>query len=139
MAAGKFDADFQRLEELKKYLGMSYQEIAGKAGIKTAQSFYSVKAGKQGVTKMMARAISSTWPEISEAWLLSGRGSMVENKDHESNSDEKMTTIERKVLDTIISQQETIRIQAATIQDLARQKGVVTARQESSAECAAAG
>ena len=139
MEGGKFAADFQRLETLKKFLGISYQEMAATAGIKNPQSFYAVKAGKQGITKMMANAIVSAWPEISETWLVTGRGKMMEKDNAVEQTPApsgELITIEKRVLDTIISQQETIRIQASTIQELAKQKGNAAALQVEAAGCA---
>lgn len=122
MGKGNHKAEFQRLEALKKFLGLSYQAMAKQAGISTAQSFYSVKSGKQGISKNMAERIVATWPEISQVWLLTGRGEMLVKDNREAAqtlATEDVVTIERRVLDTILSQQETIRIQAATIKELA--------------------
>ena len=133
MAEGKHAADFNRLEALKGYLGLSYQAIAKQAGVGTAQSFYSVKAGKQGISKNMAERIVATWPEISQVWLLTGRGDMLvrpgNNAGHPGGTGE-LVTIERRLLDTILSQQETIRNQAASIKKLASRCRLVEAKQQ---------
>lgn len=133
MEGGNHAAEFDRLEQLKNYLGLSYQAIAKQAGIHTPQSFYSVKAGKQGISKNMAERIVATWPEISQVWLLTGRGDMLVrpgNNAERPGASGELVTIERRLLDTILSQQETIRNQAATIKKLAAKRSLVEAKQQ---------
>lgn len=70
-------ADYQRIEELLKYLGMSARAFALALGLKNPQIFYDIKAEKCGISKELATKIQERFLNISAAWLLTGEGNML--------------------------------------------------------------
>lgn len=73
--------DFQRLEEIKKILGLSYNKIADVLGMKNPQSFYDIKAGKCGISYDIASRIQEYFKnnlkqDINIDWIINESGSM---------------------------------------------------------------
>ena len=74
--------DFQRLEEIKKILGMSYNKIADTIGMNNPQPFYDIKAGKCGISYDVASKIQEyfknvLYKNLNIDWLLTGEGEML--------------------------------------------------------------
>lgn len=73
--------DFQRLEEIKKILGLSYNKMADVLGMKNPQSFYDIKAGKCGISYDIASRIQEYFKnnlkqDINVDWIINESGSM---------------------------------------------------------------
>lgn len=108
----------ERVEQLKKYLGLSYADIALELGKKTGQSFYDILSGRHGISQDLAVAIMGRWPEISREWLLFGEGDMTAQKKedarpHQDGSvtlDAEVWAEMKKMISTLQSQQDTIKI-----------------------------
>lgn len=122
--------DFQRLEEIKKILGLSYNKMADVLGLKNAQTFYDIKAGKCGISFDVASKFQEYFKKtlnqnLNINWLINESGSMFledttaqsfhEASNMESNEIEelkrKLAEAQRKLAD----QDETIKTQANTI------------------------
>lgn len=74
--------DFQRLEEIKNFLGMSYNKIADVVGLKGPQSFYDIKAKKCGISYDVASKLQEYFKknlnkELNIQWLMTGEGTML--------------------------------------------------------------
>lgn len=69
--------DYQRIEQLLKHFDMNARSLSLVLGLKSPQIFYDIKAGKCGISKMLATKIQEHLVNISEAWLLTGKGKML--------------------------------------------------------------
>lgn len=74
--------DFQRIEEIKKYLGLSYNKMATAMNFPSPQVFYDIKAGKCGISYDTAKIIQEYFKNSSRKinfnWLMTGEGPMLE-------------------------------------------------------------
>lgn len=68
--------DWQRIERVVRWAGLSVNSFARNIGLGRAENLYQIKKGNHGVSKELAEAVASTYPEISKAWLLTGEGEM---------------------------------------------------------------
>lgn len=106
----------KRVEQLRKYLGLSYTDIAMELGKKTGQSFYDIVSGRHGISLDLAVAISERWPEIRKEWLMFGDGSMVAAAEPSGDGEGSVTLNAevwaemKKMISTLQSQQDTIRM-----------------------------
>ena len=86
--------NWQRLEQVVKWSGMSTNRFAISIGLKRSENLYQIKRGNFGISKELARLISQKYPMISRLWLLTGEGQMLEGK---ASADSVLDTI--KALD----------------------------------------
>lgn len=67
-----------RIKAILDYYGLSVNEFAIKAQVKTGQAVYDMLSGKtKSISSAMENKILSCFPEISRAWLLTGEGEML--------------------------------------------------------------
>ncbi|MCM1222174.1 MAG: S24 family peptidase [Lachnospiraceae bacterium] len=71
--------DYQRIESVLKYLGMSARAFSIALGLSSPQIFYDIKAGKCGISKDLSNKIQEHYLNINPAWLLTGEGDMLRN------------------------------------------------------------
>ncbi len=76
--------NWQRLEKVIKWAGMSANAFALHIGLKRSENLYQIKKGNHGISKELANIISTKYPQISKSWLLTGDGEML--KDGEEGS-----------------------------------------------------
>ena len=69
--------EYQRIEQVLKYIGLSARAFAIGLGLKSPQVFYDIKAGKCGISKDLANKIHEKHLNINTAWLLTGTGDML--------------------------------------------------------------
>ncbi len=86
--------NWQRLEQVVKWSGMSTNRFALSIGLKRSENLYQIKRGNFGISKELARLISQKYPMISRLWLLTGEGQMLEGK---ASADSVLDTV--KALD----------------------------------------
>ena len=72
--------NWQRLEQVVKWSGMSTNRFATTIGLKRSENLYQIKRGSFGISKELARLVSQKYPEISRLWLLTGEGQMMQAK-----------------------------------------------------------
>lgn len=72
--------NWQRLEQVVKWSGMSTNKFAATIGLKRSENLYQIKRGNFGISKELARLICLRYPMISRLWLLTGEGQMLEGK-----------------------------------------------------------
>ncbi len=68
--------DWQRLEQVIKWTGLSTNAFALGIGLKRSENLYQIKRGNHGISKELAELIGAKYPSIRAAWLLTGEGSM---------------------------------------------------------------
>lgn len=82
--------NWQRLEQVVKWSGMSTNRFAISIGLKRSENLYQIKRGNFGISKELARLICLKYPMISRLWLLTGEGQMLEGK---ASADATLETI----------------------------------------------
>jgi hypothetical protein len=76
--------NWQRLEKVVKWAGMSVNAFALHIGLKRSENLYQIKKGNHGISKELANIISTKYPQISRSWLLTGEGEMLKDGSEES-------------------------------------------------------
>ena len=76
--------NWQRLEKVVKWTGMSVNAFALHIGLRRSENLYQIKKGNHGISKALAETITNTYPQISMAWLLTGQGSMLKSEEEEA-------------------------------------------------------
>ena len=71
--------NWQRLEKVIKWAGMSVNAFALHIGLKRSENLYQIKKGNHGISKELANVISTKYPQISKSWLLTGEGEMLKD------------------------------------------------------------
>lgn len=71
--------NWQRLEKVVRWSGMSVNAFAMHIGLKRSENLYQIKKGNHGISKELARVITEKYPAISKSWLLTGEGSMLKD------------------------------------------------------------
>lgn len=69
--------DWQRLEQVVKWTGLSTNAFAVSIGLKRSENLYQIKRGRHGISKDLAEMIARKYPDINRAWLLTGQGEMM--------------------------------------------------------------
>lgn len=72
--------EWQRIEKIVKWVGMSVNSFAGTIGLNRSENLYQIKRGNNGISKDLADLIVGKYPQISKGWLLSGEGEMFRQK-----------------------------------------------------------
>ena len=68
----------ERMAKLLEYSGLSASAFGKEIGVKTKQAIYELlKGNTKSVSPSMASKITCRYPEISQAWLLTGEGEML--------------------------------------------------------------
>lgn len=73
--------NWQRLEKVVKWAGMSVNAFALHIGLKRSENLYQIKKGNHGISKELANIISESYPVISRSWLLTSEGEMLKDQD----------------------------------------------------------
>lgn len=71
--------DWQRLEQLIKWTGLSTNAFAVGIGLKRSENLYQIKRGNNGISKDLTELISKKYSTVNRAWLLTGDGEMFSN------------------------------------------------------------
>ena len=76
--------DWQRLEQVIKWTGLSTNAFAAGIGLKRSENLYQIKRGNNSISKNLAELITRKYPSVNRAWLLTGEGDMfAENEKRE--------------------------------------------------------
>ena len=75
--------NWERIEQLIKYLNMSANAFAASIGMVRSENIYHIKRGNFGISYDLAERIVSVYPEVNPTWLLSGVGDMLLNAKHQ--------------------------------------------------------
>ncbi len=68
--------DWQRLEQVIKWTGLSTNAFAVGIGLKRSENLYQIKRGNNGISKDLAELITLKYPAVNRSWLLTGDGEM---------------------------------------------------------------
>lgn len=68
--------NWQRLEAVIEWAGMSTNYFARYIGLPRGENLYQIRKGNNGISKDVAHRVVEKFPEISEMWLLTGSGEM---------------------------------------------------------------
>lgn len=69
--------DWQRLEQVIKWTGLSTNAFASAIGLKRSENLYQIKRGNNRISKNLAELIAAKYPAVSPAWLLTDQGEML--------------------------------------------------------------
>jgi len=73
--------DWQRLESVIKYVGLTTNAFAKSIGYSRAELLYRIERGENGISKKLASDITIKYCNISESYLLTGEGEMLRTGD----------------------------------------------------------
>lgn len=69
----------ERLEEILKHTGLSYNSLAKAVGLKRSQNLYDIRDRKiKDISFQLATMIGATFPEFNALWLMEGEGPMLQ-------------------------------------------------------------
>lgn len=77
--------DWQRIERIVRWTGLSVNSFALNIGLNRSENLYRIRKGQNGISKELAELVSSKYPEISKAWILTGEGQMFVDGSSERN------------------------------------------------------
>ena len=63
---------WHRLERVIKWTGLSVNSFALNIGLKRSENLYQIKKGNNGISRDLATLITTKYPSVSKAWLLTG-------------------------------------------------------------------
>ncbi len=72
----KPENNWQRLEAVIHWSNLSINGFARAIGLPRGENLYQIRRGNNGISKDVAHRVATTFPEISEMWLLTGVGQM---------------------------------------------------------------
>ena len=76
----------ERIQKIIDYAGLNAKDFAIRIGAKTPQTIYDLLSGKtRSLSKNVFDKIVSCYPDINDAWLLTGKGAMLNNTPNEPN------------------------------------------------------
>lgn len=75
-------SNWERLEKVIQYLGFNVNSFAKEIGLNRAERLYQIKKGNYAISKNLASTISAYFPDINDAWLITGEGSMLKDGDN---------------------------------------------------------
>lgn len=79
--------DTERIKALLKHLGISGKKLADSLGLERADRIYNIQNGRNHLSPAMATSIHAKYPEINIAWLLTGQGAMIKEKETENEKE----------------------------------------------------
>lgn len=68
--------NWQRLEKIIKWTGLSINSFALSIGLKRSENLYQIKKGNNGISRDLAELIAAKYPSVSKGWLMTGEGAM---------------------------------------------------------------
>lgn len=74
-------SNWERLEKVIQYLGYNVNSFAKEIGLNRAERLYQIKRGNYAISKNLAGTIATRFPDINEAWLITGEGNMLKDGD----------------------------------------------------------
>lgn len=74
-------SNWSRLDQVIQFLGFNVNSFARELGLKRAERLYQIKKGNYDISRNLANIIVSRFPDINDAWLLTGEGSMIRSAD----------------------------------------------------------
>lgn len=72
--------DWQRLEQIIRWTGLSTNAFAFSIGLKRSQNLYQIKRHRNRISKDLADRIVRRYPVFDRSWLLTGDGPSPDRK-----------------------------------------------------------
>lgn len=70
--------NWQRIEKIVKWSSASsVNAFARDIGLNRGENLYQIKRGNNGISRELAELITSKYPNLSKAWILTGEGEML--------------------------------------------------------------
>ncbi|QBR12795.1 S24 family peptidase [Sphingobacterium sp. CZ-2] len=95
--------NWDRLEQVIQYLGLNVNSFAKEIGLSRAERLYQIKKGNYAISKNLAGIITERFPDINEAWLLTGEGTMGKEVEPITNTKIPLFNISLDAFDTDLS------------------------------------
>lgn len=70
-------SNWARLDQVIQYFGLNVNSFAKEIGLNRAERLYQIKKGNYAISKNLASIIVDRFPDVNEAWLLTGEGKML--------------------------------------------------------------
>lgn len=67
----------ERLEEFKKWSGLTWRELSERVGFPSTQNFTDMRNGRYRMKPRVADMITAAFPDIRREWILLGSGPML--------------------------------------------------------------
>ena len=77
--------DKERLEAIIKYTGKRINALAKDLGFPNGNVLYNIKGERNGISASLATKIAERYPEINQNWVWTGKGTMIVEKNEESD------------------------------------------------------
>ena len=104
--------DNERIDALKKFLGMTMKEMAARCDLKPF-NFYDIKKEKCGISRFVADRICRAFPQINPQWLLDGEGEMVVSQS--ASQSPAMVNVPSSLLESLYSELHSLREEVAAL------------------------
>ncbi len=78
--------NWERLEKVIKWTGLSINAFSKSIGLKRSENLYQIKKGNNSISKDLAEIITIKYCNLSKSWLLTGEGAMFLNSLEDENS-----------------------------------------------------
>lgn len=75
----KHSGQWERLDAVIKWTGMSTHAFASHLGLKRSENLYRIKSKKNGISRKLVELIVRVYPEINDIWLMVGGGTMLKS------------------------------------------------------------
>ena len=75
-------SNWDRLDQVIQHLGMNVNSFSREIGLSRAERLYQIKKGNYDISKNLAGIIVNRYPEVNEAWLLTGEGDMLKAREN---------------------------------------------------------
>lgn len=110
----------ERINEVLKHTKTNVKTLSERLGYARPQGLYDVAAGRtKTISQDLARKIITAFPEISQAWLLSGEGEMLRGNVHIGGSNFGRIQSD----DINLGQADSVIISSADVRELISQNG----------------
>lgn len=110
----------ERFNEVLRYTKTNVKTLSERLGYARPQGLYDVAAGRtKNISQDLARKIVTAFPEISQAWLLSGEGEMIWAKPPRVERDEEPLVLTGAAKQLVVNMSVTLSQQEANIARLA--------------------
>jgi len=77
--------DKERLEAIIEYTGKRINALAKDLGFPNGNVLYNIKGERNGFSTSLAAKIAERYPEINQNWIWTGKGTMIVEKNEESD------------------------------------------------------
>lgn len=110
----------ERIDAVLKHTRMNVKSLSERLGYARPQGLYDVASGRtKTISQDLARKISTAFPEISQAWLLSGEGEMLWAPAPRVTKDDEPLVLTGAAKQLVVNMSATLSQQEANIARLA--------------------